>query len=280
MTGSLDAPPEISGQEFAAISTLLYQRTGIRLAAGKETLVMGRLGRRLRQLGVDTYADYVRLLLRPGGEEVRQAIDLLTTNETSFFREPPHFDYLREVIVPGHASAHRIFRLWSAASSSGEEAYTAAMVLAETPPAGSFEIVGTDVSTRIVAGARRGLYPIEAAARIPMPLLRKYWLKGRDEYAGLMAAGSTLRERVSFLHANLLDDLADLGRFDVILLRNVMIYFDQPTKASLIRRLQDMLYPGGHLIVSLSESLNAVPSRLRMVRPSIYRLPSVDGADG
>ncbi|MER7008832.1 CheR family methyltransferase [Dactylosporangium sp. NPDC000555] len=273
MTGALAAPPEITGAEFAAISALLYQRTGIRLVPGKETLVMGRLGRRLRQLGLDGYGDYVRLLHQPDGQELGQAIDLLTTNETSFFREPQHFDYLREAIVPAHPPGH-ILRLWSAASSSGEEAYTAAMVLLERPPAGSWEIVGTDVSTRIVAGARRGLYPIEAAGRIPPELLRRYWLKGRDEYAGLMAAGATLRERVRFRYANLLDDLRDLGRFDVILLRNVMIYFDLPTKAALIQRLQEMLYPGGHLIVSLSESLNGIPSRLRMVRPSIYRLPA------
>ncbi|MGI5240880.1 CheR family methyltransferase [Dactylosporangium sp. CA-139066] len=273
MTGSLDAPPEITRDDFAAISALLHQRTGIRLVPGKETLVMGRLSRRLRQLGIGGYDEYVRLLHHPDGHELGQAIDLLTTNETSFFREPQHFDYLRDTVVPRHPGG-RLFRLWSAASSSGEEAYTAAMVLLERPPQGGFEIYGTDVSTRIVAGARRGLYPLEASARIPPELLRKYWLKGRDEYAGLMAAGSTLRERVTFLHANLLDDLGDLGRFDVILLRNVMIYFDQPTKAALVQRLQNMLHPEGHLIVSLSETLNGIPSHLRMVRPSIYRLPA------
>ncbi|WP_433206244.1 CheR family methyltransferase [Dactylosporangium sp. CS-047395] len=273
MTGSLEAPPEITGADFAAISALLHQRTGIRLQPGKETLVMGRLSKRLRQLGIRGYADYVRLLREPDGRELKHAIDLLTTNETSFFREPQHFDYLREVIVPAHRPG-RMFRLWSAASSSGEEAYTAAMVLLEKSPATAWEILGTDVSTRIVQGARRGLYPLESAARIPRELLRKYWLKGRDEYAGLMAAGSTLRERVAFHHANLLDDLRDLGLFDVILLRNVMIYFDPPTKAALVQRLQHMLYPEGHLIISLSETLNGIPSRLRMVRPSIYRLPA------
>ncbi|MFI5910607.1 CheR family methyltransferase [Dactylosporangium sp. NPDC051541] len=273
MTGSLQTPPEITGADFAAISALLHERTGIRLVPGKETLVMGRLSKRLRQLGLRGYDEYVRLLRTPGGHELGQAIDLLTTNETSFFREPQHFEYLRDTIVPEHRPG-RMFRLWSAASSSGEEAYTAAMVLLEKPPAGGFEILGTDVSTRIVAGARRGLYPLESAARIPMELLRKYWLKGRDEYAGLMAAGATLRERVSFQHANLLDDLRDLGLFDVILLRNVMIYFDPPTKAALVRRLQQMLYPEGHLIVSLSETLNGIPARLRMIRPSIYRLPA------
>ncbi|GAA0744020.1 CheR family methyltransferase [Dactylosporangium roseum] len=272
MTRAVDAPPEITGTEFAAISALLHQRTGIRLVPGKETLVMGRLNRRLRQLGVRTYADYVRLLNQQDEQELHRAIDLLTTNETSFFREPQHFDYLRDMIVPEQPD-DRVLRLWSAASSSGEEAYTAAMVLAERPPAGSWEIIGTDVSTRIVAGARRALYPLEAAGRIPPDLLRRYWLKGRDEYAGLMTAGAVLREHVTFLHANLLHDLHDLGRFDVILLRNVMIYFDLPTKTALIQRLQEMLYPGGHLIVSLSETLNGIPSRLRMVRPSIYRLP-------
>jgi chemotaxis protein methyltransferase CheR len=273
VTGALDAPPEITGADFAAISGLLHERTGIRLQPGKETLVMGRLNRRLRQLGLRGYGDYVRLLREPDGRELKHAIDLLTTNETSFYREPQHFDYLREVIAPAHRPG-RMFRLWSAASSSGEEAYTAAMVLLERPPAGGWEILGTDVSTRVVTGARRGLYPLESAGRIPPELLRKYWLKGRDEYAGLMAAGATLRERVSFHHANLLDDLRDLGLFDVILLRNVMIYFDPSTKAALVQRLQNMLYPDGHLIVSLSETLNGIRSRMRMIRPSIYRLPA------
>ena len=128
MTLTTNHPRPISRAEFAEISDLLLRRTGIRLSPGKETLVMGRLDKRLRQLGLSSYQEYLDLLTRPEEPEIHQAVDLLTTNETFFFREPQHFDFLREEVLPAHP-ANRPFRLWSAASSSGEEAYTAAMVL-------------------------------------------------------------------------------------------------------------------------------------------------------
>ncbi|GAA1563971.1 chemotaxis protein CheR [Dactylosporangium maewongense] len=275
MTRSLAGPTEISAAEFQAVSEFLHQCTGIRLAPGKETLVMGRLDKRLRKLGLSSYTEYLRLIRSPQhATETRQAIDLLTTNETFFFREPRHFDFLGEVVAPAYRAqrVHRPFRLWSAASSSGEEAYSAAMVLAEALPDRPWEIVGTDISSRVVAGAAAGIYPISAAERIPKVMLRRYCRKGRAEYEGLMAVDRELRARTTFLGANLLEDLTRLGRFDVIMLRNVMIYFEPETKARVIGRLQEMLHPGGYLIVSLSETLNGIPSRLRAVQPSIYRL--------
>jgi chemotaxis protein methyltransferase CheR len=273
MTTTALTPTPITRDEFREISDLLRRRTGIRLAPGKETLVMGRLDRRLRLLGVASYREYLDLLVQPGEPEVHQAIDLLTTNETFFFREPRHFDFLREEVLPAHP-AGRPFRLWSAASSSGEEAYTAAMVLADALPGLPWEVVGTDVSARVVASAQRGVYPIAAAERIPLPLLRKHCRKGREEYTGLMAIAPELRARTTFVRANLLEDLQGLGRFDVIFLRNVMIYFGADTKIALLERLEEMLRPGGYLIVSLSETLKGITSRLRMVEPSVYRRPA------
>jgi chemotaxis protein methyltransferase CheR len=280
MTPSLLGPTEITTTEFQAISEFLHRRTGIRLSPGKETLVMGRLDKRLRKLGLRSYTDYLHVLRSPQhAAETRQAIDLLTTNETFFFREPLHFEFLEQVIAPAHRS-NRPFRLWSAASSSGEEAYSAAMVLAEALPNVPWEVVGTDISSRVVAGAEAGLYPISAAEKIPTPLLRRHCRKGRAEYEGLMAIDRALRARTKFLGANLLEDLTRLGRFDVIMLRNVMIYFETATKAEVIGRLQEMLYPGGYLIVSLSETLNGIPSRLRAVQPSIYRLTAAEPGAG
>ncbi|WP_328472488.1 SAM-dependent methyltransferase [Actinoplanes sp. NBC_00393] len=270
-------PPEalartISRDDFQYITGVLHDHTGIKLAPGKEALVAGRLDKRIRALGLGGYSDYVRLLRDRRDEgELRQLIDLLTTNETFFFRESQHFDYIRREVLPNRHPG-RTFRLWSAASSTGEEAYTAAMVLADVLPPGSWEIIGTDISTRVVEGARTGLYPIAAAERIPKPLLRRFCLKGRDEYQGLMTVTRELRAKVQFHCRNLHEDFSGLGRFDVIMLRNVMIYFDMETKRSLIPRLTEMLVPGGHLIVGSSESLNAIPSRLKMVEPSIYRL--------
>jgi chemotaxis protein methyltransferase CheR len=263
------APRPLTRDEFSQISELLLRRTGIRLAPGKETLVMGRLDKRLRQLQLSTYSEYLQLLNEPEEPELGHAIDLLTTNETFFFREPRHFEFLGE--LARQAPAGRPFRLWSAASSSGEEAYTAAMVLAETlPPQAAWEVVGTDVSARVVASAQRGLYPIEAAERIPLPLLRKYCRKGREDYEGMMRIAPELRARTTFVRANLLDDLRQLGQFQVILLRNVMIYFGPETKMGLIERLEQMLQPGGHVIVSLSETLKGVTEQLQMVEPSVY----------
>ena len=278
MIVSAAAPRAITRDEFQAISALLHARSGIRLVAGKEALVMGRLDKRLRELGVETYGEYLHLLRQAGsGDEVRRTVDLLTTNETYFFREERHFDFLRRVVVPARRPG-RPFRLWSAASSSGEEAYTAAMVLAEELADEPWEIVGTDISSRVVSSAQRGVYPIEAAERIPSTLLRRYCRKGRDEYQGMMAVAPQLRSRVTFLQANLMEDLSRLGRFEVILLRNVMIYFGIETKTEVIGRLQEMLHPGGYLIVSLSETLNGIASRLRPVEPSVYRLGTGDRA--
>ncbi|MFI5958404.1 CheR family methyltransferase [Cryptosporangium sp. NPDC051539] len=269
MTVLTGSPRAISPEEFQEISDLLRRRTGIRLSVGKESLVMGRLDKRLRQLGIATYREYLELLRQPEEPELNQAIDLLTTNETFFFREPRHFDFLREEVLPRHPG-NRPFRLWSAASSSGEEAYTAAMVLAEGLSDAAWEVVGTDVSARVVASAQRGVYPIEAAERVPLPLLRKYCRKGREEYTGLMAIAPELRARTTFVRANLMENLTGLGRFDVIFLRNVMIYFGADTKIALVERLEEMLQPGGYLIVSLSETLKGISSRLKMVEPSVY----------
>ena len=264
----------IGPAEFAYITGVLYRETGIRMTPGKEALVSGRLDKRLRALGLSGYAEYVRYLKdQPaGGPELRQLINLLTTNETFFFREQQHFDFLRDTVLPARDRS-RPFRLWSAASSTGEEAYTAAMVLAEALPDNRWEIVGTDISTRVVEGAQLGIYPLTAADKIPRQLLRKYCLRGRDEYDGRMAVDRNLRARVNFRRHNLMENLGHLGRFDVIMLRNVMIYFDPDTKRELVGRLQEMLHPGGYLIVGRSESLSAVPNRLTMVEPSIYRAP-------
>ncbi|MDP9794610.1 chemotaxis protein methyltransferase CheR [Catenuloplanes nepalensis] len=273
MQQSLTSRP-IGPDEFAYITGVLYSETGIRMTPGKEALVTGRLDKRLRALGLRGYGEYVRYLKgQPaGGPELRQLINLLTTNETFFFREQQHFDFIRDSVVPQHEPT-RPFRLWSAASSTGEEAYTAAMVLSEAIPGRRWEIVGTDISTRVVEGAQLGIYPLAAADKIPRQMLRKYCLRGRDEYDGSMAVGRDLRSRVAFHRHNLMENLGHLGLFDVIMLRNVMIYFDPETKQQLVTRLQEMLQPGGHLIVGRSESLNAIPSRLVMVEPSIYRIP-------
>ncbi|MFZ6754213.1 CheR family methyltransferase [Undibacterium sp. Dicai25W] len=268
----LRAIQPLKKNEFEWISRFMYDRTGITLNDGKQALVMGRLDKRLRKRGLTAYGDYFALLGLPGFEdETTVAIDLLTTNETYFFREPKHFDFLQKVIFPQYAK-QRGLRIWSAASSSGEEAYTIAMMLAEYFPGDGWEIIGSDISTQVLEKASRALYPMSAADKIPPSLLKKYCLKGRDEFEDFFLIDSALRSRVRFLPVNLIEPLPDVGLLDVIFLRNVMIYFDQETKQKLVQRLVEKLRPGGYLFISHSETLNGMKTALKLVNPSIYRL--------
>ena len=268
---SSHASPVLKKHEFLWIKDYLYRQAGIALTDGKQALVCGRLDKRLRYYGFSSYSEYFDLLDKPGFEqETSMAIDLLTTNETYFFREPKHFDFLTEHFFPEHPPGREI-RIWSAASSSGEEAYTLAMLTAEFAKTQQWEILGTDISHRVLEKAQRALYPINAIEKIPIPYLKKYCLKGNGEYEGFLLITPTLRNRVRFLHANLNNTLPDIGVFDLIFLRNVMIYFDMPTKQKLISRIQRYLRSGGYLFISHSESLNGIKSNFQMVSPSIYR---------
>ncbi len=265
------APVALKKNEFEWISRFLYERTGIALNDGKQALVMGRLDKRLRKRNLLSYSDYFSLLGRPGYEdETTVAIDLLTTNETYFFREPKHFDFLKNVAFPQYRRQKQI-RIWSAASSSGEEAYTIAMTLAEYFQGSDWEVIGTDISTRMLEKAQRGLYPMLAADKIPKSLLKKYCLKGRDEFEDFFLLDSSIRQRVHFSIANLIEPLPELGMFEVIFLRNVMIYFDKDTKKRLVEKITTKLRTGGYFIVSHSESLNGLDSPLKLIAPSIYQ---------
>ena len=262
----------ITDQEFALFQRLIYKIAGINMADTKRTLLVGRLQRRLRHYGFETYTQYYRMLA--GGEhpgELQTMVDLLTTNETYFFREPKHFDFLREEIIARRRSP-TTFRVWSAASSTGEEAYTLAMVLAESLPTAPWEIVGSDISTQVLERARRGHYPLDRNEGIPPALLRKYCLKGVRSQQGTFLISPELRSRVSFRQVNLtLPVDRDLGLFEVIFLRNVMIYFDMETKRKVVQNLLPHLVPGGHFIIGHSETLNGISEGLSVVKPTIYR---------
>ncbi|GAB0077998.1 hypothetical protein TOC8171_34010 [Pseudomonas syringae] len=171
-------------------------------------------------------------------------------------------------VAPG-----KVFRVWSAASSSGEEPYSLAMTLAEQLGTTPWEVIGSDISTRVLTKARSGHYPMERTETLPHTLLVKYCLKGTGRQEGTFLIDKSLRNRVSFIQVNLNETLPDLGEFDVIFLRNVMIYFDQETKSKVVARLLPRLKPGGYFIISHSESLNGVNDTLKLVAPSIYRKP-------
>lgn len=265
--------PSLQDEEFQLFRRWLYRSAGINLSPGKKALVAGRLGKRLRHHGLGSYGDYFRLIMAErGGGELQTALDLLTTNETYFFREPRHFDFLRQQVLPALGRGRPV-RLWSAACSSGEEPYSLAMTLAEALGAGPWELVASDISSRVLAQAGRGQYPLSRAEHIDTRLLHKYCLKGVGEQEGSFLVERRLRQRIRFMQINLNQRLPEIGDFDVIFLRNVMIYFDLDTKRQVVERILPRLRPGGYFIVSHSESLNGVSEALRLVQPSIYRKP-------
>ncbi len=264
----------ITDQEFALFQRLIYKLAGISLNDTKKDLLVGRLGKRLRHFQLPSFASYYRMLSTGAHpDEVQVMVDLLTTNETYFFREPNHFDFLRNEIVP-RCNNRSPLRVWSAASSSGEEAYSIAMLLAETLGGAPWEIVGSDICTRVLARAVTGHYGLARTEGIPPDYMRKYCLKGVRSQAGTFLIAPELRERTRFLQINLMLPVdTAIGEFDVIFLRNVMIYFDPPTKARVVHNLLPRLKPGGHLIIGHSETLNGISDRLITVRPTIYRKP-------
>jgi len=260
----------ISDSEFAQFQRFIYDAAGITLSASKKALVSGRLAKRLQNCRLDSYAEYFRLLTQgDAAEEVQTAVDLLTTNETYFFRESKHFDFLRGQALQARKQT-QMFRVWSAASSSGEEAYSMAMVLADCLANAPWEVIGSDISARVLQRASAGHYPIERAKNIPADYLRRFCLKGIDEQDGTLLVERGLRSRVHFKQVNLNSSLPELGTFDVIFLRNVMIYFSNDTKRQVVARVLSMLKPGGHLCVGHSESLNDITSEVQQLAPSIY----------
>lgn len=264
----------ISDRDFSRYQQLLFDRAGIRLTLEKKALLCGRLAKRLKARGVESYDDYYSLITKgQDAAELQTAIDLLTTNETYFFREPKHFDFLSRQAQAFKASgnASRGFRVWSAASSSGEEAYSIAMVLAEHLGELPWEIMGSDISTRVLERARAGHYPMERASGIPQKYLSQFCLKGVGDQAGTLLIQRRLRDRLTFRHLNLLELPADLGTFDIAFLRNVLIYFDMETKRRVVEAVAARLKPGGYLLAGHSESLNGLTSAVVAQAPAIYR---------
>ncbi len=261
---------QLSRRAFNGLADLFQQASGIRLSEAKASLVTARLQRLATDYGE---ADVERFVQRVVAGEVpaaavTQTVDRLTTNETYFFRERQHFDHLA-----ARAAAHdrrREFRVWSAASSSGEEAYTIAMVLAEALGRAPWRVIGTDLSTAMVRDAQRALYPMERAQNVPPTLLKKWCLKGTGEHAGHLLMARELRERVSFECANLMQPLPELPDFDVIFLRNVLIYFDADAKAAIVGRVIERLRPDGVLYTGHAESLTMLNLPLKMQAMAVY----------
>jgi len=270
---------------FSKFQQLIYREAGIWLAIHKHALLTGRLARRLRLLGLKDMQEYYQLVTQPDQQHERAVmIDCITTNETHFFREPRHFDYLERQVFPRWqqeaAAGDRVMRLrvWSAGCSSGEEPYSLAMLLLKNFPESKgwdIEVLGTDISTRVLEKARAATYPIEKSKDIPAEHLRAYMLKGRGDHKAMMKVSPELHRVVRFARVNLhADSYPILGSFDLIFCRNVLIYFDQESKIKVIGGILRHLSPSGLLFVGHSEHLGAMAPSLRTVAPTIHALAS------
>lgn len=271
----------ITENEFGLFQKLIFEHAGIYLQPVKKMLLSGRLARRLRELDLDTFREYYNRIATDGsGEELAILLDAITTNETHFFREPRHFDFLQEHAYPRWKSdaeqgkRHRSLRFWSAACSSGEEPYSLAMSLLTHFPVDSgwhLDILASDLCRDVLATAEAGLWPVRRAAEIPQPLLKQFMLKGIGSQEGLMKASRDLAAPIRFDRINLNDDRYPVARgLDAIFCRNVLIYFNRESRLKVINRLLDLLAPGGYLFLGHAESLSGMTDRVRTLAPAIY----------
>jgi chemotaxis protein methyltransferase CheR len=261
-------------REFRLFQQLVYEHAGIHLPPVKRALLSGRLSKRIRELGLDTFGAYYDFVQEQGEAERTHLLDRITTNETSFFREPHHFEFLSREVLPRWMAAPRTrpLRIWSAGCSTGQEAYSLAMAVSEVVGSAGAEITATDLSTRALRAAQAAEWPMSAAAPIPTALLHRYMWKGIGPNRGKFAASPQLRSMISFSQFNLNDDSAYgrlRERYDVIFCRNVLIYFDHASRTRVLANLISCMAPGASLFVGHAESLNAVPA-VRCIEPTVY----------
>jgi chemotaxis protein methyltransferase CheR len=264
---------------FHGYQRLVYQEAGIYLGPNKKALLLGRLSRRLRELGGLSLSDYLHQVEEDAAERALM-LDAICTHETRFFREPRHFEFLEHEVLPRWRAqgtpglGGRRVRVWSAGCSTGEEAFSLAMVLRFHLPAQEgweIEILATDLSTKILEQARQTLWKVDRAQEIPTRYLKAFMLRGTGSQEGWMKAGPELRPLVQFQRVNLHEDpFPVVGRFDLLFCRNVFIYFDARSKARALDRLLDHLAPQGYLFVGHAESLGSLTHRVRLLQSAIY----------
>ncbi|MCP4350502.1 MAG: protein-glutamate O-methyltransferase CheR [Desulfobacterales bacterium] len=261
---------ELTEKQFKKVSQIIYRLCGICLKEGKEALVRARLMKRLRALGLENFDAYLKFIESDKGvQELSFMVDAITTNKTSFFREPAHFDFLRDQILP--ELSNRRLRFWTAACSSGEEPYSLAILLKENITdidTRDVKILATDISTRMLDKARNAVYDEGTLHGIPNHMMNKYFTRIQNESYRVK---ENVRTIVRVARLNLMDTWPMKGPFNVIFCRNVMIYFDRPTQQKLISRFWNFLEHGGYLFVGHSEGLSAISHKFNYVRPAIYR---------
>lgn len=275
--------PELSPEEFSLFQALILRESGIHLGMKNRAMLVSRLWRRLRALEVNSFAAYYRRA-RSDSRELVHMLDCVCTNETHFFREPAAFDCLRQHVFPewrkraDNMQRGRTLRVWSAACSTGEEPYSLAMTLLDEFPCHAgwdVEVLGTDLSTKVLAKASSGIWHAEKISGVPPHYQRQFLLKGFGPDKGKIKVGDELRRVVRFHRVNLTQDSREVvgGPFDLIFCRNVLIYFEWETKVEVVNRLGRLLAPGGHLFLGNAESLHGVTDMLESVAPKVFKMP-------
>jgi chemotaxis protein methyltransferase CheR len=277
----------LTEKEFRLFRELIYRITGIALSDAKKQLVLSRLRKRLRHHNLKTFQEYYNLLVAEGDSspELGELINAITTNKTSFFREPHHFEFIAQEVIPELARnaargiGGRKLRIWHAGCSTGEEAYTLGMCLSEALEGkGVWDVrqLASDIDTNVLAYADQGIYDAERVRSVPEALLRKYFLRGKGDKEGLYRVREDLRARLTFRQINLLAEewpFRPTTQFDMIFCRNVVIYFDKPTQKRLFARYARLLKPGGYLFLGHSESMLGISDAVESLGQTIYQLP-------
>jgi chemotaxis protein methyltransferase CheR len=273
---------ELSDRDFEKISQLVYAQCGINLHEGKKELVKARLGKRLREGNFRSFSEYYKYVItREGTDELITMIDSISTNLTYFFREEPHFRRLQTIVkswfdasaAAGQKRRQPKLRIWSAGCSTGEEPYSLGITVKETLngfPA-DFKIMATDISTRVLKTAVSGVFPNEKAKNISSDILRKYFQLGHGRWEGYIRIKKEIRDMIEFSRFNLMETPSSNFIFDIIFCRNVMIYFDKQTQASVVNKFYNCLNKGGYLFIGHSESLTGLEHAFKYIEPSVYR---------
>jgi chemotaxis protein methyltransferase CheR len=270
---------QLSEYDFSRLSKFITKEFGIKLPPVKKVMLQSRIQKRLRTLGITSYKDYVDYVFSHEGtkSELIHMIDVVTTNKTDFFREANHFAFLKEYVLPHFADSLNYkgtLKVWSAGCSSGEEPYTLAMVISEfveQRPAFDFQILGTDLSSRILESAELAIYPEKRVEIVPMMMKKKYLLKSKDKDKSNVRIAPELRRKVIFKRLNFMDATYDIKEmFDIVFCRNVLIYFDRDVQESVINKLCTRLKPGGYFFLGHSESIMNMKIPLKQVKPTIF----------
>nr|WP_319400360.1 protein-glutamate O-methyltransferase CheR [uncultured Carboxylicivirga sp.] len=268
---------ELSEADFNAFSEFIYSEFGIKMPPIKRIMLQGRLLKRIRELNMQSYREYKDYFFSKDGQqkEIFNFLNVVTTNKTDFFREPVHFDFLRDEVLPQTAANGNSLKIWSAGCSSGEEPYTISIVLNEykaNNPMFNFSIMGSDISNKVLTAASRGVYGEHKVALLPLEMKKKYFLKSKNRENPSVRVKPELQKNITLKYVNLMDNTYDVAdKFDVIFCRNVLIYFDRATQEKVINKLCQYLKPGGVFFIGHSESLSGMNVPLKHIKPTIFR---------